>query len=218
MTVVAGFRDAPGTPRLPHRAQAGFCCSQGGVPVESAISRACLPVVLEPGGLRSETGQDIDQLASSGRRLGIPMNLQRSPALALALVVSLGVWPGPAGAQQALRFDPPPPKDLVVPEFADREVDGLHRGARLRARRPATGTVAGRSRLHAVVVCQAPAGRTADRFARGVGPRAPPGARTRKRRLPRTDRAGQFHGTGTHRRQDGARSGRRRTCRATRSG
>ena len=53
------------------------------------------------------------------------MNFQRSPALALALVVSLGVWPGPAGAQQARRFDPPPPKDLIVPEFADREVDGL---------------------------------------------------------------------------------------------
>ena len=53
------------------------------------------------------------------------MNLRRSSALALALVVFLGVWPCPAGAQQALRFDPPAPKHLVVPEFADRDVDGL---------------------------------------------------------------------------------------------
>ena len=53
------------------------------------------------------------------------MKLQRSSALALALVVSLGVWPCPAGAQQALGFDPPAPKELVVPEFADRDVDGL---------------------------------------------------------------------------------------------
>ena len=53
------------------------------------------------------------------------MNLQRSPALALALVASLGVWPGPAVAQQTHQAGPAAPKNLVVPEFADRDVNGL---------------------------------------------------------------------------------------------
>ena len=67
------------------------------------------------------------------------MNLQRSSALSLALVVALGLRPGSAGAQQALRFGPPATKPLVVLEFADRDVDGLLAAleAELVARQPA---------------------------------------------------------------------------------
>jgi peroxiredoxin len=53
------------------------------------------------------------------------MNRQPSPALLLILVVSVAVCSAPLRAEQDPGFGGPAVRDLVVPEFADREVSAL---------------------------------------------------------------------------------------------
>jgi peroxiredoxin len=54
------------------------------------------------------------------------MTAQRSPAFLLLVVAAwLGGAPVPAGAQQDFGFSSPSARDLVLPEFADREVAAL---------------------------------------------------------------------------------------------